>query len=998
MLFSVVLPAYGRGGKDKELAEVDRLIIEREFEEAIKILAEYSRNNPNKFDQAQERMRQIYRLRDEFNRTVDALIEAVDATAKIDPDDTEGVARNEALKHALSTRLYSLEKADNPILTDFVAREREISAWNVFRVALGRIMERGGESLEHGENTEAIRIYFTGMDFMRVEFYASGIDPAIQREVTSEAERLHSVINAFPAFNSQIEALSAELTAAINSGDMTRITQAISRLMPAIDRLFAQKNDIYTAAASLDRNLLLLPADDRDRNYIAFLLRIVNGRVDSNIQEGLFGVFDSVWRKTVGSNLTALASFLDRANTNAETAFKAGNYTGAIAALDRMESYHNLAGQFFDRHRQLFRGTQAQTIPLYGSNILVSDTRQFLELRALNEANNHLRLASNSATRHTIDSTSQTRWEQNALTLNTALAAEQQVRANINRYQREIEDITTRAKQVNTDINSYQNITSMQRTISALENYQTVLNTEEHRSAQRYYSIAQNSLLNNQRDRRDELAESNRLLEGTRYTITLDTGDTIEGTNFYPTEALQILTQMTGAITTALNNNTGFWAPYENENEAISSNAEVSGIYTRNQTTINEMIELRNQGFALADTARTRSSQAEAYRIEADIHFNNARAALQRQEFSQARNLVDQAGETINNSLRIQASTALRTTWDSQLLNLGETISRTEHEYVITEVRTLLQNSQTAFYATNFTTAEAQLIRARNLWLTTNDEENSEVSSWLTLVRNASSGRSGRDIPLTASLYAEMSQMQSQAERNYEEGARLVNAGDRARGIPLLEEARQITREIRLIFPLNQDAGVLDLQIERFLDPRAFTASFDQRIRTAIAETRNRSLEAYGDLLNLAVINPAYPGIQGIIVQAEVDMGYRPPAPNPADIAQSNSLTAAARSVLDGNITTLYPQALAQIDQAILLNPNNREAQLIKDRLSSRMNVPSVVVLTREDEEIYQRALRELQAGNSMIAGRLVNMLLENPRNQTIPKVVELQRRIQASL
>jgi len=410
------------------------------------------------------------------------------------------------------------------------------------------------------------------------------------------------------------------------------------------------------------------------------------------------------------------------------------------------------------------------------------------------------------------------------------------------------------------------------------------------------------------------------------------------------------------------------------------------------------MIELRNQGLALAETARNRSAQAETFRLEANQLFSSAQAALQRQEFNLARELVDRSGDTINNSLRIQASTALRSTWDSQLISLGENISRTEYEYVITEVRNALINAERDFYATNFTSAEAQLIRARNLWLTTHEEENTEVTSWLTLIRNASSGRSGRDIPITASLYAEMSQLQSRAERNYEEGARLINSGQRNRGMEILEEARQMTREIRLIFPLNQDAGVLDLQIERFLDPRAFTASFDQRIRTAIAGTRQRSLEAYGDLLNLAVINPGYPGIQGIIVQAEIDMGYWPPAPNPADIAQSNTLTAAARRVLDGNISTLYPQALAQVDQAILLNPNNREAQLIKDRLSSRMNVPSVVVLSREDEEIYQRALRELQAGNVMIAGRMVNMLMENPRNQTIPKVVELQRRIQASL
>jgi len=40
--------------------------------------------------------------------------------------------------------------------------------------------------------------------------------------------------------------------------------------------------------------------------------------------------------------------------------------------------------------------------------------------------------------------------------------------------------------------------------------------------------------------------------------------------------------------------------------------------------------------------------------------------------------------------------------------------------------------------------------------------------------------------------------------------------------------------------------------------------------------------------------------------------------------------------------------------------------------------------------------MRELQAGNNLIARGLVQRLWENPRNRSVPKVVELNRRIQA--
>jgi tetratricopeptide (TPR) repeat protein len=91
-----------------------------------------------------------------------------------------------------------------------------------------------------------------------------------------------------------------------------------------------------------------------------------------------------------------------------------------------------------------------------------------------------------------------------------------------------------------------------------------------------------------------------------------------------------------------------------------------------------------------------------------------------------------------------------------------------------------------------------------------------------------------------------------------------------------------------------------------------------------------------------------------------------------------------------------YEVALEQINEAIRLNPDNAAAARVKDRLLNRMSVPGAIVLTREDEEDYQRAMRELQAGNNLVAFALVERLMQNPRNRNITKLIELQRRIQS--
>jgi hypothetical protein len=266
------------------------------------------------------------------------------------------------------------------------------------------------------------------------------------------------------------------------------------------------------------------------------------------------------------------------------------------------------------------------------------------------------------------------------------------------------------------------------------------------------------------------------------------------------------------------------------------------------------------------------------------------------------------------------------------------------------------------------------------------------------MVRGALSLRSGRVILPTAPLYPEMSQLLSAATRDYEEGVRYINTGSRSSGLAKFGDARRKTREVKLMFPVNQEAGMLELRMDQVTDPGVFIASFDQRMRDAIAGTKRRSIESFAELQNLAEINPGYPGIAAILVQAEIDMGRRPPPLNPRDLARSRDLAASARRILDGNITTQFEVALAQVNEALTLNPNNTDAMPVKDRLLTRMSAPGAIVLNSQDETEYQRAVRELQQGNNLVALSIVERLLQNPQNRNITKVLDLQRRIQSIL
>jgi len=986
LLTAAFSPAYGGGGAERDLVRADALINNKEYEEAMQLLTNFARRNPDRFDLAHSRLHRIFMIREDFNRTSEELIN----TVINDPE-------NDGKINDLTTHLYSLEKEDSPILVNFLARYREVARLNENRYDLRSLLARGREFMNRGDIAGAMQTYADGMSFMRDEFFAGDFGEAIDNEVRRETERVNSALAVFQQASLQMQTISAEYVRAVNAGELTRIPEIYRRLASAMDRFIQTRQNIYTAANSFDRILRNIRASGFEissRNHLSMLSVIIRGRTEENTPEGMLGAFETVWDNTIGSCINAIIAAMERTNAASIAHFKAGEYPAAAAALNRTENYFNLAAPFFDRSLQFFRGAAYPAIVLNGNTIIARDIPPYTKLMALNEAGNLLRQAANTAARHNFNNTSFVRWQEGSINADMALNNERQQRTALSPLMREIDSILTRGGQINREIRAHHEAEHMPNTLAAIETLRNKFNEEDNLAIQRYFIIANLSLQNSIIARRAEMERGRNFLNGETRTNV----DGVVTVFRYPSEALAVFTPMLAAMTAELENGNALLARHRNEQRTMTTNEEVSNWYSIYQSNVNELTVLRNQGIELAEAARLRSTQAEAYRIEGNRLLREAQVSFQRQDFETARDRVQRASDRIALSLEIQESAALRAAWDTQVLNLGHEITRVENEQVITDVRSLLNSARTSYFAGDFQQAEDSLIRARNRWRVTNSGENEEVLYWLGIIRTALFASSGRVIPPTAPLFAEMSQLLSQAQRRYEEGVRYMNEGRRTQGLARFNEAQQLAREVKLIFPLNQEAGLLELRIERFMDPVTFNASFEQRLRTAIAGTRQRSIESFADLQNLAEINPGYPNIRAIITQAEIDMGFRQPPPSPANIARSRDLTAYANRILNGNVTALFETALAQTDEAIALNPQNTEATRIKDRLLSRMSVPGAIVLAIDDEEIYQRAMRELQAGNNLVANALVERLMRRPENRNITKLVELQRRIQLVL
>jgi hypothetical protein len=247
-----------------------------------------------------------------------------------------------------------------------------------------------------------------------------------------------------------------------------------------------------------------------------------------------------------------------------------------------------------------------------------------------------------------------------------------------------------------------------------------------------------------------------------------------------------------------------------------------------------------------------------------------------------------------------------------------------------------------------------------------------------------------------------MSQILSLAKQYFDQGKELISKGDRTQGIVVLNEAKQKLRELQLVYPLNQEASLLTLRIDQVIDPDAFDALFEQKFTAAKADFRSadKRQTGYVDLLDLYAINPRYAGLGDFIYQAEIELGIKIKPPDQKALSDSARLTKEASAVVNSSSRDeiALNAALVKLNTALEKNPDNEEAMVLKDRIQTIIGGKASVVLSSESEALYQKAVQELQRGNTLQAAALVSQLLQKKENQNSSKIIDLKKKVDSLL
>ena len=387
---------------------------------------------------------------------------------------------------------------------------------------------------------------------------------------------------------------------------------------------------------------------------------------------------------------------------------------------------------------------------------------------------------------------------------------------------------------------------------------------------------------------------------------------------------------------------------------------------------------------------------AERFLNEAEYRFAESEDALGRKSFAQAIQELTTSQDLFVQALSYDEDIIARDEVDRRIADLQAEILLEENKEVIRYVRENVNQGKSLYLQGRYAQSEIVLLRAESRWFTTNTEPNSEINYWLNLVRAALSVESGRTIEDTEPLYAEMTQFLNLAYSNFETGKKLIEEGNTAEGFKYLDRSDQNLNEILIPMPLNQAASVLKLRIQQLRDPDLFIVVFSEKYKSARSKLQTEPDEAYIDLKDLSAIEPDYPGIAKAIYDAEIILGIRIPPPDTRALKESQDLYQKAFAIVEGNVRSQFPVALAQLDKAIELNPENSRAIELKDRIQLDAGGQTTIVLSSAAQSQFKSAEEKYIKGDYFEAYAIVQQLLKDKDNATYPPLQDLKRRLES--
>ena len=987
LVAAVSVQARGRAERQsrERLAEVEQLIEEKRYNQAILLLSQVVKEDPDRFDAAEELMNRIRTFRGEIDAGFAELNTA------IGENDLENIV-------TLIDKLEDLNPYPNEAEAELLDMLRAAGVEQLYFVNRFRdIMARAKAQIDAGQYRQAITTYLEGFEINKDRFDDAGYGNILVNSVNTALGNMRQSIDDFLALSSNLDQEDTLISA-----EGEALNQAAAAVAADLESMMVGKGTVDSSGLTfqvLNTQIRDNSADDQYDLFIFFAGQLVFGPSDS-ATEGIANAMDAIWRQDSASLESGLLQ-------RGETAYAAVVEEFRTQSMDQALESVAEAGALFTALLDLqalwpLRVAPTRSYPPGESGKTAVDaalpvflrTQEYLE--ALDDYRSLIETSQRTSVLEEKEVTTTAQIFEDREELDDLI---QQTTSLDSAWQQQLAFYTngagvgyslnnhaTQAREVIADIND--TLAAIEALdMRLLDRVARVQGVEFEERFQRYKA---------------SFEEGVRLQEGVEAAlepIRDEDGQIVEipvRVEQFPSRAVAIFQPL---VTDLEELAEGAGGMLENtlQNREYLDRSEELQIHVRSlESLVDRTAQLQEELATRSEAARQAALQAERYRREGMLRYQQAQANVSYERYAEARLNIQTAREAFDNSLSFQEDPEVRRIRDEDLVVLSRAIINRENDRVIREVRELIDAGRRLYAQGDFTGAEQTLLKAQARWADTNPAKNPEVSFWLALVRSAVDATTGREIAVTDPLYKEMSQLYNLAYGDFQAGRQAVEQGETGVALRLLRRAEELIAKILVPFPYNARARVLTLRILQISDPDAFRRRITELYNDALARRNDSPQEAYAVFKDIEQLQPQYPGLQTAIRNIEITLGFRIPPPDPAKIAESRDLYLQAKSIRDRNLRDLYPVALDQLNEALRLNPDNRDAVALKDQILIATGGKREDVLSSDDQRLLREAEAKYLAGRYFEALAIIEQLLRKPSNQRNQEILDLEKRVRA--
>ena len=1012
---------YAQKAEEISLFEIDRLIKDTEYDTALQLLNSYLKKHPENFDNVQLRIKKIMNARMQYSALADQLLWIIEN----EPENSQKI-------YEITEQLEQFEKNPSNQIKNFIKDVKKSSEFNYFRSLFLTIQKESAAYTERKLYNLSIVKIKEGFWLYKDEFYAKWENnPQIIVQMENLIKQLENQTKIFEdkTLINQINEQSVILDELIIQKKFKDVNKELENIAKSIKLLAEIRNNLLNIIDKMselyEKNY---DADLNDASYIPFMIRFISG-VDNIPHSGILGCVEYLWDLTV-KNLndkvfTQLQNnyydFTDSLNNEDKEKMQENldSITKFVAIQKKILDFYNL----FEQHSDYKKENPLEYYYVLGDTLLVlsqktiSVNELYFKLLEIQKEQSILIEKILNETENQDDKKIQNLFELSAQAAGIVGNKDDYELQNYqwyNKYKKQKKDIWNSLLQtynflVDKTFNEARNI-QLDLFNQIFYAYKSSIEINSF-DIEKRFEAAQELLdgfpVQLSKEEIQLMKENTGFIVDFDYAKKQETEENLGILYCYPDFAQILIMEAQVKIKNTQNKIKNYCdAVYSNlqENAIMISDNYPSGSqgfyidYMDNQQ--KKYNEYEKKGNSLLRMAKQQRNKSILARNEAELRFNEAQVSLEKNNFEKARNKLQDSLKKFDESLKYQDDFELRLECDTKLYELGTKIAKLENEIVVKDVRELKNKAKDAYFNGRFEDAQKYLNQAKSRWSVTNEIPDEEIVMLSNFVNSAISMKTGRDIPVSAPQYPEMSQLLNLAYAYFEEGSELIKKGKRDEGIAKLDIAVENVQKLQLVYPLNQEAAILTLRINQLKDSKKFEKEFSQKINAAklMCENPKTRKEGYANLLDYYEIQPNYKGLKELIYKVEIDIGIRQKKADNSGVKKANQLLMEAKKIYStaGDDEKKLKQALAKVDESLSLVMDNEQAVKLKDEITTKIGGTVITVLSTEDERLYQLAVQRLQANNVIEANIILEKILKKKGNASLQKIKDLKNKIEA--